>query len=446
VREIQRRSKMNKTIKQLRTLSFEIAMVILLLILFSQNALSPMATSPQAQSMTTSSKVESSGTIFYGPISPLHIDGRYIKNAAGNIVYLTGAGKWGWDDDPTGWWVPEGDSYPAGYGVWNETAVRANLHAMASWGLNVVRFHTVADWWIKDSVTFNGRTGSYRNNLERTFQIAAEEGMYVIMDLFSPVNGSWLYNTGNSAPSLPFPPYEYAEAATVLGSKQAFVNYWASVANETKAYPNVLFELYNEPNADAAVTKGISVTTARDDWFDATQKAITAIRNTGARNIVVVQWQYGAVPYIGSGTVAGDLSWIWAYTLDDPLGNILYSTHLYRDSLNPNWYSGYNYTNALNGMKNIKADYVVQTLNKSLIIGEIGADMQFQGQELQHELDWATNMLNISNLWGISYSVWDWGSSDAWHLLSKGTMIPPPSAWGQVLITAVAEANNSGKT
>jgi hypothetical protein len=373
---------------------------------------------------------------------PLHIEGRNIKSSLDRVVYLRGTGKIHWDDDPTGWWAPQGGAWYGGYLDWDETAVRYHLRTMHQvWGLNVVRFHTVADWWIKDQVTLKTYSGSYRNNLKRTFQIAKEEGMYVIMDLFSPVNGSWMYDTGHYPPGLPFPPYTYPEAAAVLGSKQAFVNYWASVATELKGYTNVLFELYNEPHALDANARGIDTATARDDWFDAVQKAITAIRNAGANNIIVVQWHLCAVPYMGwEAPNAGDLTWIEMYPLNDTTGNILYSTHLYRCDLNPAWYDGYDYNYTLAGIEDIKAKYVIEVLNKPLIFGEMGVNMWFEGIELERELAWARNVLDISNQLGISYSVWDWEVVDTWHLLSDTSlMIPPPSEWGQILIDAVAQ-------
>jgi hypothetical protein len=388
---------------------------------------------------TASTVIRNTGKISLTLTSPLHVEGNKIKDADNNTIYLRGAGKIHWDDDPTGWWWPEGGAWYQGYCTWNENAVRYHLRQMKSWGMNVVRFHTVADWWIQDYVTLGGYSGSYRNNLKRTFEIAAQEGMYVIMDLFSPVNGSWMLEN-EGPPGIPFAPYTYyPEATRIFPDKQAFVNYWADVASELKNYNNVLFELYNEPHAEEAQQHGVPVEIARNDWFDAVQKAITAIRNTGAQNIIVVQWHMCAVPYMGwEAANAGDLTWIEQYPLNDKTGNILYSTHLYRAYLNPNWYDGYNYNYSLAAMENCKLKYVVENLSKPLIIGEIGVNMWFDGIELQRELDWARNVLNICNQWGISYSAWDWDIVDTWHLISLNGL-PEPSEWGQILIDAIAQ-------
>lgn len=51
---------------------------------------------------------------------------------------------------------------------------------------------------------------------------------------------------------------------------------------------------------------------------------------------------------------------------------------------------------------------VVTTLRKPLIIGEIGASMRQEGAELQHELAWLRNTLEILTEWRIGYVGWAW--------------------------------------
>lgn len=387
--------------------------------------------------LSGSSMIRSSGNIVH--LSPLHVDGKYLKDDLGSVIYLRGCGKIHWDDDPTGWWWPQGGAWYQNYLTWDPNAVRYQLQQMKSWGMNVVRFHTVADWWIQDNVTVGSYVGSYRNNLKQTFAIAQQLGMYVIMDLFNPTNFA-RNMTDQGISSLPFPPYSTALASSVIGSKQAFADYWGNVANELGGYFNVLFELYNEPNTPS----GFNVTTARNDWFNAVQMAIDSIRSKGATNMIVVQWEPCAVPYLAAN--AGNLYWVENYPLNDSTGNILYSTHLYRTYYNPNWYNGYEYNYTLAAMENCEIKYIVDTLNKPLIIGEIGVNTWSDNvtkdssglTELQKELAWATNVLNICNQWGISYSAWDWTITDRWCLISLDGL-PKPSAWGQVLIEAIAE-------
>lgn len=375
----------------------------------------------------------------------LHAEGSEIKDSFGVIVYLRGCGKIHWDDDPTGWWLPTSGTYYQGYLNWNEANIRANLKAMRSWGMNVVRFHIVADWWLQDTFTFKTWTGSYRNNLKRTIEIAAEEGLYVMMDLFSPVNGSWMYANDKYPPPIPFGPYAYAEAAAILPDKQAFADYWASVANELKGYPNVIFELYNEPH----VPSGFDVATARNDWFDAMQKAITAIRATGAENIIVVTWGLACVPHMGwQSSAAVNLGYVEQYPLNDPEGNLVYTAHLYRTYFNPIWYNAYDYQDCYGKMEQCLFKYVTDVLQKPVIIGEIGVNIWENDQTvlpsgltaLGQELKWAENVFKISNQWGIGYLAWEWSLPSQWQLpgnlpTSEGTAIA--TTWGQVLTDAI---------
>lgn len=424
---------MNKPNRHTKILLFEMAALILLLLLPSAFSL-----------MNSSFSIQSSGSIVY--MSPLHVDEKYVKDAFGDIIYLRGSGKIHWDDDPTGWWLPTSGAWYQGRLKWDENAIRLNLQGMKSFGMNVVRFHTVAEWWLQDTVTLETYTGSYRNNLKRTFEIAAEEGLYVIMDLFEIKNGFWMYTNGYSAPGIPFPPYlNYPEEEAIFPSKQAFVDYWANVANELKGYPNVIFELYNEPN----VPSGFNVTTARNEWFDAMQKAIIAIRGTGAKNIIIVTWGLSCVPHMGwQDRCAVNLGYVEQYPLNDPEGNLVYTAHLYRTFLNPIWYDAYNYTDCYTKMEQCLINYVMSVLNKPVIIGEIGVNMWEDNTtilasdltELGQELQWAKNVLSICNQWSVGYLAWDWSLPSRWQLIKHWNPVAP-TAWGQVLIDSIAEGD-----
>jgi len=388
---------------------------------------------------TTSYPIQSSGKI--NVMSPLHVDGKYIKDSDGDIIYLRGVGKIHWDDDPTGWWWPEGGAWSQNYLTWDENAVRYHLRQMKSFGMNVVRFHTIAEWWIQDTVTVGSYTGSYRNNLKRTFQIAQEERMYVIMDLFAVKSGTWMYANGYGPPSIPFPPYlNYPEETAIFSNKQSFVDYWANVASELKSYDNVIFELYNEPNSFDL--NGQTMEVARADWFDGMQKAIDAIRAVGAQNLIIVMWELGVIPALPYTY----MDWIAQASLNDTTGNLAYSGHLYRTYYNPSWYDAYNYTSCYSKMEQCKFKYVLDSLSKPVIISEIGINMWSDNSitdssgltELQKELQWARNVFRICNQWGIGYVAWDWTITDTWHLISLSGL-PKPSEWGQVLIDAIAD-------
>jgi endoglucanase len=77
-------------------------------------------------------------------------------------------------------------------------------------------------------------------------------------------------------------PHNYARYfGGVIGSgsvpQAAFNDFWSRLANQYKDNPRVIFGLMNEPN-----------TMPTEQWRDAANAAIAAIRNTGATNLILV--------------------------------------------------------------------------------------------------------------------------------------------------------------
>ncbi len=396
--------------------------------------------------MNASSSIHSSGSIAY--MSPLHVDGKYLKDVFGNIIYLRGCGIYQYANDPTGWWWPEGGVWYQGHLVWDEDAVRYHMQQMHNWGINCVRFHTSAEWWIQDIIDLEPLGGegttSYRYNLKRTAAIAAEEGLYVIFDLWGVKSGWWYYTHDYSTSPVPYSPYlKYPEEEEIFpNGKQSFADYWASVAGELKIYSNVIFELYNEPNGWGYLEE---IETFRNDWFEAMQMAIDAIRDTGAENLILCEWGMSTSPEnTWEHFISPTLDWIEHANLEDTAGNLFYAGHMYRTYYSPQWYDAYIYDNCYTKMQQCKFEYAVNTLNVPVIVGEIGVNLWEDDviilpsglTALGQELQWARNVFNICNQWGIGYNAWDWTIVDQWHLVSSDGL-PAPSAWGQVLIDAV---------
>lgn len=96
----------------------------------------------------------------------------------------------------------------------------------------------------------------------------------------------------------------------------AFVDLWSRVAAVFKDNPKVWFGLMNEPNGLPALT-----------WFAAAQKAINAIRATGATNVIAPP----GVNYTGTATwVSGGSAAAWS--LVDPLNKLVPQGHMYFDA------------------------------------------------------------------------------------------------------------------
>jgi len=364
--------------------------------------------------------IRNSGSI--GTISPLHVEGRYIKDVFNNTIILRGVNQEGFLDSPNGWWNPEGGGYTSGLGIWNPEAVKYNLDGMKSWRCNVLRLHTNIQWWLENN-------SGYRQHITDVLTWAQERGIYVIFEPFCVKIGPQY--------EMPFPPYIPPEQEAVIPSEQAFIDYWASVATELENFPNVLFELYNEPHGN---------TTARDHWFDAVQKCINAIRATGADQIIIVQWGYGIgcnLNYPPPVNTAATMNWVELYPLSDPQNNIVYSFHNYRGDFHktvPTRVNIWEYDDIKLGLQYCLVDYVINNLTKPVLCGEIGANMWTTGEGLTQELAYFNNSLTIYNEWNISYLAWVWTiPAHMKHgVLQNGyPWLPPPNAAGDILIASI---------
>ena len=361
--------------------------------------------------------INNSGTILYDALSPLHVEGPYIKNIFGQVVTLRGVDYSYFCDDPRGSWITR-----AGFVVWNsfDTIVMGdNLDAMRSWGANIVRTPITIEWWTKNTYNF-------RSNIATWIVMAARRGMYVEIV-------PWRVSNATSFPELPYPPYNNGDPDTaIIGSVSAWVTFWADMANTLKAYPSVLFELQNEPHGNA---------TAKTSYFNAAQQVITAIRNTGSTNPIVFQWDYGVGADIGNAWT-NDMSWVTDNPLTDTTGNLIYSTHIYRnsfvDSRTPfhQLYTFDEMTDALNvtGVLSVAAQHPVY-------VGEIGCSLWSSDQS--NEQAWYNNTLSIFNQYAVSFSAWWWWSiGNQWGLYYSGAQLVPdykPNQAGLILQSKLSQ-------
>jgi len=377
---------------------------------------------PVIASLSNNVTIRSSGTI--AAISPLHVEGRYIKDSSGDTIYLRGVNKAEFTDYPGSVWMGQG---VRDYASWTQRRndVITELDAMKSWGVNCIRCHQAVDHW-----KYN--IGGHRQIIKEFLDLAAQKGMYVIYDGYSVRN----YFNGSDQDPLPYPPYQTSRnASEVIADEDAFVDYWVSVASELKDYPNVIFELWNEPYGDEQ---------AKQSWFNVSQRCINAIRGTGATQLIIFQWRMGCwvnLNFPPPNNPGSTLDWIFETNLTDPLGNLVYSTHIYRcygafhHSLPERW-NAWEYDEIKKAFQYMMFDNV--TAKCPLLIGEIGADLAYTGEELQRELIAFNNTLFIFNEWGIHYTAFWWRNIGIFRLLEYGEpWVPPPTASGQILINAL---------
>jgi endoglucanase len=116
-------------------------------------------------------------------------------------------------------------------------------------------------------------------------------------------------------------PHNYARYGTdEIGSaavpNAAFADFWGKLAALYKNNPNVLYGLMNEPH---------DLTNGAQQWFDAAQVAMTAIRNAGANNLVLVpgyNWT-GAANWPNDSALMANIQ--------DPANNFAFEVHEYVD-------------------------------------------------------------------------------------------------------------------
>lgn len=396
-------------------------------------------------SLTNNVTIRSSGIIT--TISPLHVEGRYVKNAINQTVLLKGVNKVEFADDPDGIWM--------GSTMWTDDNVKAELDAMKSWGINVVRCHISIELWKYNIGPASGHPASpysaisTREAIKRFLIFAADRGIYVILDPYS-VRSYW---TGGEQDYLPFPPYQRSpNASEIIGSVDEFVDWWRSVARELKDYPNVMFDLWNEPNPPME---------AWSVWLDAAQRCINAIREEGFTGIILFEWRTGVYCNIYAdeqtfpqGYPAGGFTlhdWLEdaVANLTDPLGNLAFDVHLYRQGgfalfrgdmqqqLQDYWNStqAWEYNQLKMAMEYMGWKWAVETVNVPLIVGETGASLGWGDNpiEQQNELTAWDNWLTILDEWGIGYVAFWWREIGIYRLHNgPPNFIPTESA--QVLL------------
>jgi len=362
----------------------------------------------------------------YAASNGLHVEGQYIKDAAGNTIVLRGVNGGGFGDLASGW----------GTSNWNEQTVRNNFAAMKSYGVNAIRIMGTIRWWLENSKE-SYQTGadtcgiSHRDAITRTIEIAQEYGIYVIFTFWS------IDTVGPRSPTiqdyLPYPPRAASQNYETIRSSADFVELWAgnsatssflarfanvnspatsqhvhnngqsppSVSEALQNYPNVIYELYNEPSGDDS------------GWSTVTQQVVDAIRARGDQTPIMVQCGYCGSFYAWFNTMYNKLS---------SRTNIIYSNHIYlsdgslpgnptsyadlRDALMvaPNNPPGFGLGNVLNH-------------NVPVIIGEFGGGTTTFYQ----------NLLTILNEENVGWCAWEWRSGS----LYTGSF--SPTSFGQVV-------------
>lgn len=187
-------------------------------------------------------------------------------------------------------------------------------YAVTYWGANTARLPLSEGIWLNGQSSEGCSAAQYQALINSTVNALTALKLNVMLDLqWSDAGGQSLQAGG---------PWAVPDADSVT--------FWQQVATIYKSYPNVLFELFNEPHPgtwacwlSACLTTDTSY--SQDCNCNKTitynsvgmQALVTAVRGTGATNLVIVagmDWGY-------------DLSQIAKYPIQGT--NVIYDTHPY---------------------------------------------------------------------------------------------------------------------
>lgn len=249
-------------------------------------------------------------------LTGLSVEGNQVFTANGAPLVLKGMDYTYFMNSESGSWMLPGGSIE--WATWDPTGVSDFLNFMQASNANVVRCFLTVQFWLDNS-------NNYQSNLEYFINQATDRGIYT--DLVF-----WSNNATGSEPTGVLP---WNDAGNnVLNSSADFVNLWGNVSDTLKSYPTVLYELWNEPNSYIAGDEAI--------WFNVAQQCINRIRFTGATQPIIIQWD-SQINYDFNSGYNDSMQWVFDYPLSDPLGNLIYSTHIYSAG-NYGFYTSSNYT------------------------------------------------------------------------------------------------------
>ena len=283
-------------------------------------------------SPTTATITVSTGTTS-GAMS-ISIQGNRLVDVQGNTLQLRGVNLSG---------LESGVIFTGGTDFWQSSGFssRPDFAKIAAWKANAVRLPLNEDSWLGLTVTgipgnvisLNGP--AYQAEVAATVAAANAAGLYVILDLHWTAPATFAANTQN--------PFLNADNS---------INFWTSVADAFKNNLAVMFEAFNEPfvcprsqgvqcsgpagiNANQVLANGgtesyywglntgtyggAATQVAYTYNTVGYQQVITAIRGTGATNVIIC----------GGNSYDDDLTWWTQYPVTDPLNQLAAALHQY---------------------------------------------------------------------------------------------------------------------
>ncbi len=391
----------------------------------------------------------------------LHTSENKILDSNGNAVNLRGVGLNG-PAPATIFWGPGYNDNTGDQWIPGTTSMDQTFQALQQvYHVNMVRVFIYPSWIWRDNISPAQETGysgygsssiSTVGYLQTMCTEAAKYGIYVDMCPFqvTPDSSSYggdPYCTPNKGGSQGLPLLGFDSQATAFFSAVGYVNneqgfwtaFWTKMGNDFKAYPNAIFEAWNEADT------GNSPNTIPTEYITYLSLMFNAIRGTSATNLIFMQWQFGWFPN-GWG-----MNLSWASQINTALSNptnIVYTTHFYYyapTDLTALWASvGIDY----NGIyKALQGAWQSLGVNAPLVANEAG-DCSYYAANMQNDNTWWNNICQATASLGIGLGAYYWASpitsgglgwldealiSGPWQM---GQSSPPPNTFGQEFINS----------
>lgn len=242
----------------------------------------------------------------------LHVSGNRLLSATGQQVVLHGVDHSGTED-----------ACVHGRGIFVGPADQASIAAIKSWGINAVRVPlNEACWNAEPYVEPAYRGANYRAAIESYVHLLNANGLVAILDLHWTDGQYTGQSSGCSSAD--------ATCQKPMPDFGQSVPFWSSVSSVFGGNDAVIFDLFNEPfperalssetagwqcwlRGGAACSAGISYRVA------GMQTLVNTVRATGADNVIML----GGLAY------ANDLTQWLAYEPTDPDHNLVASWHSY---------------------------------------------------------------------------------------------------------------------
>jgi hypothetical protein len=361
---------------------------------FSVNG-SPCTGSPPPTTTTPTTPTTTTSAPPPGGAPALHVSGNRLADSAGRPVTLRGVNRSGGEF-----------ACVQGNGIFDGPMDATSVSAIKSWHATVVRVPFNEDCWLGlPNVKPEYAGATYRSALKSYVDLLHSMGMVAILDLH--------WNQGAYTGPVAACADVNSTCQKPMTDSAHSVDLWKSVAETFKGDNATIFDLFNEPYLDMALTQPTAAWTCWRDGGSACsaisypvagmQSLVNAVRDTGATNVLM----------LGGLSWSNNLSQWLQFKPSDPAGNLVASWHSYN----------FNTCSAASCWDSQLAPVAAAV---PLVAGEIGEN-DCAGGYVTGLMDWLDR--HQASYLGWTWNTWPCTSGPALITAYDGT----PTAFGQAI-------------